>query len=58
MQCLLAAQWTRHRETPREPTAEKTPGRALRLILSTAYRKPPKVQRLLRKGGLSHMLCK
>lgn len=55
MQCLLEAQWTRHREGP---TVEVTPGRALCLMLSTAYRKPPKVQWLLRKGGLSHMLCK
>ena len=50
MQCLLEAQWTRHRETPQGPTVEMTPGRALCLILSTAYRKPPKVQWLLRKG--------
>lgn len=50
MQCLLEAWWTWHRETPQGPRVEMTPGRALCLTLSIAYRKPPGCSGCYEKG--------
>lgn len=58
MQCLLSAQWTGTEKPLKNPQQRETPGRAPTPDTQHCLQEAPKVQRLLRKGGLSHMLCK